>query len=195
MNKLFMLLLLIPLTGCITAATTVVTESAVVVAQERSVGDAIDDAGILVSIKHLFLQKDVNDLFANVEVKSIEGRVLLTGNVDLPQTQVEAVRLTWTVPGVREVINEIQINDQSGIWNYAQDVWVSAQVRGRLLLEKGVSSVNYSVITVNRTVYLMGIAQDKTELEKVAYLASITKHVQKVVSYVRLKTDPSRPTW
>lgn len=191
---LLMLTLLPLLSGCMTAITSAATEGVIVASQERSVGEAVDDAGILLNIKHQFIQKDVNDLLTHVEVKVVEGRVLLTGNVDMPETQIDAVRLTWTVAGVREVMNEIQINDKSGFWNYAQDVWVSTQVRTRLLLAKDIHSVNYSVITVNQTVYLMGIAQDQAELNRATYLASITQYVKKVVSHVRLKGDPRRPT-
>lgn len=179
--------------GCITLATTAASETAVLVAQERSVGNAIDDAGILAQIKHTYLQNDTNDLFVNVLVKVVEGRVLLTGNVDKPDTQVEAVRLAWTVTGVREVINEIQVNDQKSVTNYARDVWISTQIRSRLLFTKNIRSINYSVITVNQVVYLMGIAQDQTELDLATTIASTTSYVQRVVSYVRLKTDPNRP--
>lgn len=178
--------------GCIAALLAGGTETAVVVAQERSVGGAVDDAGILIQIKNLYAKTDFKDLLVNVEVKSVEGRVLLTGNVDKTETQIEAVRLAWQVDGVREVINEIQVNDKSGIWNYARDVWISTQIRTRLVLEKGVRSINYSVITVNQVVYLTGIAQDRKELDKVTYIASTTNYVQRVVSYVRLKTDVKR---
>jgi osmotically-inducible protein OsmY len=61
-----------------------------------------------------------------------------------------------------------------------------------MILEKGVRSINYSVITVNQVVYLMGIAQDQTELGKVTHIASTTNYVQRVVSYVKLKDDPRR---
>jgi osmotically-inducible protein OsmY len=179
--------------GCAPLVIGAGAEGAVLVAQERTVGDAVDDAGILIGIKHKFSQKDVNDLLGNVEVKVVEGRVLLTGNVEKPETQVEAVNLAWQIEGVKEVINEIQINDKSGFGNYAQDVWISTQVRSRLLFTKGIRSVNYSVITVNQVVYLMGVAQDQSELDKATYVASTTAKVQKVVSYVRMKSDPRRP--
>lgn len=180
------------LSGCIPLLVAGGTETAVVVAQERSVGNAMDDAGILLQIKNKFARQDYKDLLANVEVKVVEGRVLLTGNVDKPDSQIEAVRLAWQVDGVKEVINEVQINDQAGIWNYTRDVWISTQIRSRLLLEKGVRSINYSVITVNQVVYLMGIAQEQLELDKVTHIASTTNYVQRVVSYVRLKDDPRR---
>ncbi|MDX2113903.1 MAG: BON domain-containing protein [Alphaproteobacteria bacterium] len=190
--KQWLVLLPLALSGCIPLLIAGGTETAAVVAQERSVGNAIDDAAILIQIKNKFANKDYKDLLANVEVKSVEGRVLLTGNVNKPESQIEAVRLAWQVEGVKEVINEIQISDRAGIWNYTRDVWVSTQVRSRMILEKGVRSINYSVITVNQVVYLMGIAQDQTELDKVTHIASTTSYVQRVVSYVKLKDDPRR---
>ncbi len=178
--------------GCIPVLIGAGTETAVVVAQERSVGSAVDDASILIRIKNLYAKQDYKDLLANVEVKSVEGRVLLTGNVDKPESQIEAVRLAWQVDGVKEVINEVQINDKAGIWNYTRDVWISTQIRSRLIITKDIRSINYSVITVNQVVYLTGIAQDQAELDRVTYVASTTNYVQRVVSYVRLKDDPRR---
>lgn len=168
------------------------TETAYVASQERSVGGAVDDAGILLAIKGLYAKKDFKDLLANVEIKSVEGRVLLTGNVDKPDSQIEAVRLAWQVNGVKEVINEIQVNDKSTFANYARDVWITTQVKSRLIFGKQIRSVNYSAITVNQVVYLMGIAQNQDELDRVTYVASTTSYVQRVVSYVRLKDDPRR---
>ncbi len=192
LRGLGLLTILISLSGCVAALLGAGTETAVVVAQERSVGNAIDDAGILLKIKNLFAQQENKDMLKNIEVKSVEGRVLLTGNVDKPQSQVDAVNLVWQVNGVREVINEIQVSDQTGIVNYARDVWISTQIRSRLLITKDVRSINFSVITVNQVVYLMGIAQDQSELDRVTGVASTTNYVQRVVSYVRLKEDPNR---
>ena len=180
------------LSGCVGMAVAAGGETAAVVAQERSVGHAVDDAGILLGIKKRFLNQESKDMFANVEVKSVEGRVLLTGNVDKPESKIEAVRIVWTVPGVREVMDEIQVNDQSSFWNYTRDVWVSTQVRARMLAAKDIRSINYSVITVNQVVYLMGIAQDAGELDRATRIASTTSYVQRVVSYVTLKDDPRR---
>ncbi|MDX2073302.1 MAG: BON domain-containing protein [Alphaproteobacteria bacterium] len=190
----FVLLLAMPfaLSGCFPAVVAVGSETAAVVAQERSVGNAVDDTGILLQIKNSFAGKDFKGLFANVEVKVVEGRVLLTGNVDKPESQVEAVRLTWEVSGVVEVIDEIQVNDKSSFWNYTRDVWISTQIRARLLATKGIRSVNFSVLTVNQVVYIMGIAQNQMELDKVTYIASTTSYVQRVVSYARFKDDPRR---
>ncbi len=185
-------LAIINLSSCVPLAIGGATETAVVIGQERSVGNAIDDTSIMLQIKNLYAKQDYKDLLANVEMKVIEGRVLLTGNVNKPDSQIEAVKLAWQVGGVKEVINEIQINDQSDFMNYARDVWISTQVRTRLLLGKDIHNINYSVITVNQVVYLMGIAQNQEELNRATNVASSTSYVQRVVSYVRLKDDPRR---
>ncbi len=181
------------LSGCVPLVIGAGGEAAVVAAQERTPGNAVDDAGILLKIKNLYAERDFKDLLANVEVKVVEGRVLLTGNVYKPDSQIEAVRLAWQVRGVKEVINEVQNSDQAGIMNYTRDVWISTQIKSRLLVTKNIRSVNYSVITVNQVVYLMGIAQNQEELDNVTQIASTTGYVQRVVSYVRLKDDPRRP--
>jgi len=178
--------------GCIPLLLGAGTETAVVAAQERSAGNAVDDAGILLKIKNLYVNQEDKDMFLNVEVKVVEGRVLLTGNVDKPDSQIEAVKLAWQVDGVKEVINEVQISDKSGFWNYSKDAWISAQIRARLVFGKEIKSINYSVITVNQVVYIMGIAQSQEELNRVSNVASTTSYVQRVVSYVRLKNDPRR---
>jgi osmotically-inducible protein OsmY len=192
MPRLLSLSLCLPLAACAPLLIGAGTETAVTVAQERSVGDAVDDTGIFLQLKKLYAEQASKDMLANVEIKVVEGRVLLTGNVDQPESQVEAVRLSWSVPGVKEVINEIQVNDKSGFWNYTRDVWISTQIRSRLLFTKNILSINYSVITVNQVVYVMGIAQDAQELERVMSVISTTQYVQRVVSHVRLKDDPRR---
>ncbi len=181
------------MSGCAALIISGGAEGAVMAAQERSAGNAVDDAGILLKIKNHYAQNDYKDLFANVEIKVVEGRVLLTGNVDKADSQIEAVRLAWQVNGVKEVMNEVQISDKAGFSNYARDVWISTQVKTRLLFAKNVRSINYSIITVNQSVYIMGIAQDQDELDRATYVASTTSYVQHVVSYAQLKTDPRRP--
>jgi osmotically-inducible protein OsmY len=181
------------LQGCIPAL--VVTGAAgagEVAAQDRSLGNAVDDADIRLALDNIYIDQDWRDLFKNVTITVTEGRVMLTGDVDKPQTKVEAVRLAWTVNGVREVIDELQVNDKSGLVDYARDSWIDMQIRTKFLFEKDLRSVNYNVETVNGVVYLMGIAQNQDELNKATYIASTVPYVQKVVSHVILRDDPRR---
>jgi len=137
------------------------------------------------------LQENI-DLFGQVGVEVVEGRVLLTGSVPDPEARVTAVRLAWQAPSVREVINEIQASDTSGVGNYTRDTWISTQLKSKLLLDGDVSSINYTVDTVNQVVYIMGLGQDKAEIERVIGHAKSVPYVRRVVSYALAKDDPAR---
>ena len=180
------------LSGCIPAIIGGGVEAGAVAREEKSTGSEVDDTGIRLALNNIYINKDVKDLYRNVGIRVSEGRVFLTGAVDKPESKVDATRLAWTVKGVKEVINDIQVDDKSGVVDYLRDAWISQQIRARLLFEKNLISVNYSVETVNSVVYLMGIAQNQEELDKAKYISGTTAYVVKVVSHVIMKDDPRR---
>ena len=182
----------ISLSGCAELLIGAAATTGVAIAEERSVGDAVDDLTIRAELNHLFFQDDV-ELFGDVSFSVIEGRVLLKGSVPTPDDRIRALRLAWQAAGVREVINELQVADDSGILDYARDTWISAQLKGKLLVDGDVLSINYSVETVDGTVYLLGIAQDEAELARVTEHARSIEDVKRVVSHVVLKDDRHRP--
>ena len=180
------------LSGCAELLLGAAATTGVAIAEERSVGDAVDDLTIRAELNHLFFQDDV-ELFGDVSFSVIEGRVLLKGSVPTPDDRIRALRLAWQAAGVREVINELQVADDSGILDYARDTWISAQLKTKLLVDSDVLSINYSVETVNGTVYLLGIAQDEAELARVTEHARSIEDVKRVVSHVVFKDDRHRP--
>lgn len=176
------------LSACALLAAAGIYKAGTTLAEERTTGQVIDDAKINAEISHYFLQKDVDDLFANVDISINQGRVLLTGVVDEPETKVDAAVLAWQAKGVTEVLNEIQVANTRKIKDYGKDQAIIAQLRGKLLLEKNVKSVNYTIDAINGVVYLMGIAQNQQELKKVTFIASKIKGVKKVISHVKVET-------
>ncbi|MBV38871.1 MAG: phospholipid-binding domain-containing protein [Rhodospirillaceae bacterium] len=177
--------------GCASVVIGAGATTGIAVAQERAIGQAVNDATITVEINHQLFQKS-EILFRDVDVEVVEGRVLLTGNVKNPEDRVEVARLTWQAKGVREVLNELKINDQSSLRDYAKDVWITTQLKVKLLGDTDISAINYSVDTLNGVVYLFGIAQSQVELDRATGHARNIKGVTKVVSHVILKTDPKR---
>lgn len=159
--------------------------------QERSVGDAARDATLVAEINSRLLQHD-HVLFGRTGVSVVEGRVLLTGSLDEQASRDEAERIAWTVPGVREVMNEIQVEGGGGITDFSRDAWITTQFRAKLLGDRRIADINYGIETVNRVIYLIGIAQDQTELERVVDHARTIAGVRRVISHVRLKDDPRR---
>ena len=133
----------------------------------------------------IFFQFDI-ELLRRVSAEVIEGRVLLTGSVPNPVDRVDAMRVTWQVDGVTEVLNEIQITNKNSLADFALDIWISTQLRAKLLLDKDIRAINYNVETVNQVVYLIGIAQGELELKRVTNHARTIENVQKVISHVRI---------
>ena len=159
--------------------------------QERSVGAALDDATIQLLINQKLLETDQN-LFLRIGIEVVESRVLLTGSVNIPDDRVTAVRAAWQVDGVRAVLNEIQIAERDGFITYLNDARITAQLRFQMLTDREIADVNFSVDTVIGTVYLMGIALDQAELDRVTDYARAISGVQNVISHVRLADDPRR---
>jgi osmotically-inducible protein OsmY len=160
-------------------------------AEERGVEGAVDDTRIRASINQLWFDADT-EIYRKVTLTVNEGRVMLTGSVPRPEQRIETVRLTWQAPGVREVLDEIQVEDQSGLADYSRDTWIANTLRTRLMFAKNVRNVNYTVDVVNGVVYLMGIAQNAEELDRVVAYARDIAGVKRVVSHVMLKDDPRR---
>jgi osmotically-inducible protein OsmY len=93
---------------------------------------------------------------------------------------------------VREVLNEVEVGNSGGLRTYWTDSKIVRELEARMLLEKGITSPNYSVESYNGTVFLIGVAQDQTELNRVLQLARNISSVKKVVNHVLLKDDPRR---
>ena len=159
--------------------------------KEKGIKEAISDGMIDASINKEFLNHNVN-MFINVEIEVVEGRVLLTGSVKNPKHRLDAVKLAWKILGVREVINEIDVTKKGGIKQYLTDVKIKTQIRYKVITDKEISSINYNFEVVNGNLYIIGISNNKKELKKVVKHANNIKGVLKVVSHAIMKNDPRR---
>jgi hyperosmotically inducible protein len=154
---------------------------------ERSPKEIKDDIIIFTSIKNQYIQYNSNDLFQHVNVRVMDGVVLLTGNVKYPKTKMLAEKIAWIPNGVKDVINEIHINDYSKLKDYTLDKIISAHIKTRLILEKNISISNYKYHVLNGTVYVLGVTKSSTEMEAVLNLISQVYGVKKVINYVLIK--------
>ncbi len=184
---LLLLAALAPLGGCAPIVVGGAAVGATVAAQDRPVRTAIADSAIQASINRKFIEFDVK-VFQRVDIEVVEGKVLLTGIVPDPQNRIDAARLAWQANGVAEVINEIEVKDTSTLSDAARDSWITTKLRSAILFDKEIKSINYTIDTVNRTVYLMGIAQNQGELDRVVAHARQIDYVRRVVPYVRINS-------
>ena len=159
--------------------------------QERSFSNAVDDFNTQTELNARLIGESPS-LFANVNTTVIEGRVHLSGTVPTSEERLTATRLAWATPNVREVVNDIEVTDEGGIGDIARDRWISAQVRGRILTDSRIRDVNYTIDTQNKVVFVLGIAQDQAELDRVLAHARSVTDVRRVVNYALLKDDPRR---
>jgi osmotically-inducible protein OsmY len=159
--------------------------------EERGFGQAVDDNRIALAVQAKLLAADAG-LLRKVDVEVRERRVLLAGRVEARAMRVEAARLAWEVDGVKEVIDEVVVAGTLDTGQYLHDLWIAEKLAAVLLVDAHVRSINYNIDCVAGTIYLMGIAQDQAELQRVIDHARDIAYVRQVVSYVRVKGDPAR---
>lgn len=155
------------------------------IVQEKGVSGSITDSQISTKIKVALYQSDPN-LYHHVNVSVQNGEVMLTGNVETNEMHLEAVKISWDTKGVKRVIDNMTIAKNATLGLYAKDSWITTQIKTQLLFDQDIQSVNYSIKTVEGNTYLMGLAQNQAELDRVTDITRHTQGVQKVISYVRL---------
>lgn len=186
------LLAILPLGGCVVAAVGAAGSAGYMATQERSAGTVLDDAGIRTGIAARLLDRS-GKLYASVSTEVVQGRVLMTGNVGRPEDKIEASRIAWSVRGVKEVRNEIEVTDRGGIWNYTKDTWISAQVKTAIIADGDIRGLSFSVETNNQVVFLTGVASSQAELDKAINHARNVSGVVRVVPYVVVERAPPPP--
>ena len=159
--------------------------------QERGVGGVASDFTIKTNIQNAWLQAQPA-IAGNLDVNVYQERVLLTGHAPTPETKAEAQRLSSGIQGVRTVYNEIEVSPDESAWSSAKDAWITTQVRSDLIFNSQIRSDNYTIETVDRSVYLIGSARTQAELDAATTVARYVPGVKRVVSYVEIR--PGAPT-
>ena len=153
--------------------------------QERGLQIVARDLAVATKVRVAMLNAG-EQYVIGVGVEVYEGRVLLTGTLANEEMRATAVSLAWKGEGVTDVINEIQIGEAS-LRDLARDSWITAQLKSKLTFDKKILAINYSIETVNGIVYLIGIAQNQRELDRVIAHARNIGYVRRIISHVRLK--------
>ena len=163
--------------------------------EERSIGRELDDVNASLAIKSAMIRNEGYAL-GGVDVEVTEGIALLTGTVPREDDSLMAECLAWSSVAVRAVANELLVGTSASIRNRTNDAWITQNVRGRLLTDRSIRSVNFNVETYAGKVYLLGLARTRGELERASTHASLVDGVGEVISYVRVvgttSTLPSR---
>jgi osmotically-inducible protein OsmY len=159
--------------------------------QERNFLAAVDDLNIQTEFNARLIGES-GALFANVNSTVIEGRLHITGTVPAQADRQKVTRIAWTIPAVKEVVNDIEVTTETGLVEAARDRWITARLRALMIGDTAIRDSNYAIDTENGIIYLNGIAQNREELERVLDYAKSVSEARQVVSYVIMKDDPRR---
>ena len=157
----------------------------------RTIGMQIDDT---------IMQKNLNarlaltekKYFLTIQSEVIDGRIFLSGKVDEPEEKIKITKMAWETKGVRSVKNAISIRGQSNFKSTAKDILITSQLRSALIFNKKTKSRNYTLETVNKIIYIFGIAMDEEEKKAVINEANKIFDVKGVVPSIYLASELSR---
>ena len=178
----------VPIVGVSTVG--IVKTSVEISDDPRSLGRIVDDA--VIEKKFLFKISQIDEKYLiKINSKSIDGRFFLKGNVDTIKEKIQMTKIAWETDGVRSVENIIKVDDQSSWKDRAKDLLITSQFKVAIFSNKDIKSNNFSFTTINKTLYIFGIARNENERKIVITEAKSVQGVTDIVSSIFLKEDLS----
>ena len=157
----------------------------------RTIGMQIDDT---LMQKNLVARLSLSEkkYFLKIQVEVLDGRIFLSGKVDEPEEKIKITKLAWETKGVREEKNAITIKGNSNFKQTAKDILITSQLITALIFNKKTKARNYTLETINKKIYIFGIAMDNEEKKEVLLEAEKIYDVEKVIPSIYLATELSR---
>ena len=189
MKKIISLILVLSFFSC-TSATQFGT-GVNITFDPRTIGMQIDDT-IMQKNLSARLAMTEKKYFLTIQSDVIDGRIFLSGKVEQPEEKIKITKMAWETKGVRSVKNAITIKGQSNFKNTAKDILITSQLRTALIFNKKTQARNYTLETVNKNVYIFGIAMNSKEKEEVINEANKIYDVNEVIPSIYLASELSR---
>ena len=157
----------------------------------RTIGMQIDDT---LMQKNLSARLALSNkkYFISIQSEVRDGNIFLSGKVDEPEEKIKITKMAWETKGVRSVKNAITIKGQTSFKSTAKDILITSQLRSALIFNKKTKARNYTLETINKKIYIFGIAMDLQEKEEVINEANKIYDVDQVIPSIYLATDLSR---
>ena len=157
----------------------------------RTIGMQIDDT---IMQKNLSARLALADkkYFLSIKSEVLDGRIFLSGKVEEPEEKLKITKMAWETKGVRSVKNAITIKGQTNFKSTAKDILITSQLRTGLILNKKTKARNYTLETVNKNIYIFGIAMDEEEKKEVINEANKIYDVEEIIPSIYLATELSR---
>lgn len=191
MKYILAIIAILTLNSCAQVIVGGASSTGLILVQERSTKQAALDILIKTQIEESMFSNNYEKLFSKVRVIVYEGKVLLVGTVESKNTKKKAEAISWEINNVKEVANYISIG-KNDLVDYVKDTRISLEFRAKLLTDQEISEVNFSSTTENRILYIVGIAQNVKEVNKIIDHASNIAGVKKIINLIIEKNDPER---
>jgi osmotically-inducible protein OsmY len=130
--------------------------------------------------------------FLTIQSEVLDGRIFLSGKVEEPEEKIQITKMAWETKGVRSVKNAITIKGQSNFKSTAKDILITSQLRTALIFNKKTKARNYTLETINKNIYIFGIAMDEAEKKEVINEANKIYDVKEIFPSIYLATELSR---
>ena len=157
----------------------------------RTIGMQIDDTIMQKSLSARLALKE-KKYFLSIQSEVLDGRIFISGKVEFPEEKIKITKLAWETRGVRSVKNAITIKGETNFKSTAKDILITSQLRTALVFNKKTKSRNYTLETINKTIYIFGIAMDEEEKKEVISEANKIYDVKEVVPSIYLTSELSR---
>ena len=189
MKKIISLLIILLISGCTSAAQ--FGTGVNITFDPRTIGMQIDDT---IMQKNLTARLALADkkYFLSIQSEVLDGRIFLSGKVDEPEEKIKITKMAWETKGVRSVKNAVTIKGQSNFKGTAKDILITSQLRTALIFNKKTKARNYTLETVNKNIYIFGIAMDEEEKKEVINEANKIFDVDEVIPSIYLANELSR---
>jgi osmotically-inducible protein OsmY len=123
----------------------------------RTAGAMIDDRIIENTVRRAIWNSDPAFVSSRLVTVSYNGVLLLAGQVESEELRRKAETIAKDNDKVRAVHNEIEVGGPTSMVARANDSWLTAKVKARMLADAEVAAGKVKVVTENGTVYLMGM--------------------------------------
>ena len=189
MKKIISILLIIVLTSCTSIGR--FGTGVDITFDPRTIGMQIDDT---IMQKNLSARLALTNkkYFISIQSEVLDGRIFLSGKVDEPEEKIKITKMAWETKGVRSVKNAITIKGTSSFKSTAKDILITSQLRSALIFNKNTKARNYTLETINKNIYIFGIAMDEDERKEVINEANKIYDVDEIFPSIYLATDLSR---
>ncbi|MGI9134513.1 MAG: BON domain-containing protein [Rhodoferax sp.] len=174
------------LSACFPLAVGGAVAGGLVAVDRRTSGTVIEDEGI--EIKAGYRLRENLGGRGHINVASYNRQVLLIGEVASAQDRQLAEKLVGEVENVRNVVNDLEVMENSSLTQRSNDVLVSGRIKAALLDAQDLFVNSFKISVERGNAYMMGRVTQR-EASHATEIVSATNGVKRVVRVLEIISE------